>query len=97
MNQLIKITTVPIQYELKVNNARFERRSSQAELEIRRNKGGLSIKSRPVKLNLDSSLCEKLCCSNNNSGCFSGRTERKECALQCNRTISSGRTALIES
>ena len=55
MNQLIKITTEPIQYELKINNARFERQSAQAELEISRKKGGLSIKSRPVKLNLDSS------------------------------------------
>ena len=41
MNQLIKITTVPIQYELKINNARFERQSAQAELEISRKKGGL--------------------------------------------------------
>lgn len=55
MNQLIKITTVPIQYELKISNARFERRSSEAQLEISRNKGGLSIKSSPVKLHLDSS------------------------------------------
>ena len=50
MNQLIKITTVPIQYELKINNARFERRNAQAELEISRNKGGLSIKSRLLNL-----------------------------------------------
>lgn len=55
MKQLINITTVPIQYELKINNARYERRSAEAQLEISRNKGGLSIKSRPVKLNLDSS------------------------------------------
>lgn len=55
MNQLIKITTVPIQYELKINNARLEYSRSKAELEISRNEGGLSIKSRPVKLNLDSS------------------------------------------
>ena len=54
MNQLIRITTVPIQYELKVNNARLEYSRSRAELEISRNDGGLSIKSRPVKLNLDS-------------------------------------------
>ena len=54
MNQLIQITTVPIQYELKVNNARLEYSRSNAELEIHRNEGGLSIKSRPVKLNLDS-------------------------------------------
>ena len=53
MNQLIRITTVPIQYELKVNNARLENSRAKAELEISRNDGGLSIKSRPVKLNLD--------------------------------------------
>ena len=53
MNQLIRITTVPIQYELKVNNARLEYSRAKAELEISRNDGGLSIKSRPVKLNLD--------------------------------------------
>lgn len=55
MDQLIKITTVPIQYELKVNNARLEYSNSKAELEIHKNDGGgLSIKSRPVKLHLDS-------------------------------------------
>ena len=55
MTQLIRITTVPIQYELKVNNARLEYSRAKAELEISRNDGGLSIKSRPVKLHLDSS------------------------------------------
>lgn len=54
MDQLIKITTVPIQYELKVNNARLEYSRSSAELEIHKNEGGLSIKSRPVKLNINS-------------------------------------------
>ena len=38
MNQLIKITTVPIQYELKINNARLEYSRSKAELEISRSK-----------------------------------------------------------
>ncbi|HCT92454.1 MAG TPA: hypothetical protein DF613_13920 [Lachnospiraceae bacterium] len=54
MDQLINITTVPIQYELKINNARLEYHNSKAELEIHRSNGGLSIKSRPVKLHLDS-------------------------------------------
>lgn len=54
MDQLIQITTVPIQYELKVNHARLEYSRSNAELEIHKTDGGLSIKSRPVKLNLDS-------------------------------------------
>lgn len=53
MEQLLKITTIPIQYELKINNARLEYHNSKAEVEISRNSGGLTIKSRPVKLNID--------------------------------------------
>lgn len=54
MKQLINITTVPIQYELKIQNARLQYKSSTAEVEISRDKGGMRIKSRPVKLNIDS-------------------------------------------
>ena len=54
MEQLLQIKTIPINYELKVNNARLERRSSTAELEISRDKGGMHIKSRPVRVNIDS-------------------------------------------
>ena len=54
MEQLLKITTIPIQYELKINNARLEYQNSKAEVEISRNEGGLTLRSRPVKLNLDS-------------------------------------------
>ncbi len=53
MEQLIKITTVPIEYELKINNARTERKSSTAEIEISRTKGGLQMRSRPIKVNID--------------------------------------------
>lgn len=54
MEQLLKITTVPIQYELKINNARLEYSRSDAQLEITRKDGEFTMKSRPVKLNLDS-------------------------------------------
>lgn len=54
MEQLLQIKTIPINYELKVNNARLERNSGTAELEISRDKGGMHIKSRPVRVNIDS-------------------------------------------
>ena len=54
MEQLIKIETVPINYELKVSNAKLERQNGMAELEISKNSGGgLKIKSRPIQLRLD--------------------------------------------
>ena len=44
MYPLIEIKTVPIEIEMKV---------SHAKLEYTRGEGGLSIKSRPIKLNID--------------------------------------------
>lgn len=53
MKPLIEITTVPIQIEMKTTNAKLEYARGTAEMEITRDKGGLSIKSRPIRLNLD--------------------------------------------
>ncbi len=53
MEQLLKITTIPISYELKVNNARLERHNGSAQIEISRDKGGMRIKSRPIQIKLD--------------------------------------------
>lgn len=53
MEQLLQIKTIPISYELRVNNARLERKSGTAEMEISRDKGGMHIKSRPVRVNID--------------------------------------------
>lgn len=53
MEQLLEIKTIPIKYELKVQNASLEYQNSTAEVEISRDKGGMKIKSRPIKLHLD--------------------------------------------
>ena len=53
MGPLIRITTVPISFEFKVNNARLEKRSGTAELNLTRDKGGLRIQSNNIKLSLD--------------------------------------------
>lgn len=53
MEQLLSIKTVPIQIEMKVNPAKLEYARGTAELEINRDKGGLSIQSRPIQLKLD--------------------------------------------
>lgn len=53
MMPLIEITTVPIEIEMKVSHAKLEYTRGTADLEISRGEGGLSIKSRPIKLNID--------------------------------------------
>lgn len=53
MEQLIKIKNVPIAYELKINNAKFERKSGTAEIDVTRTDGGLKIQSQNIKVNID--------------------------------------------
>ena len=53
MKPLIEITTVPIQIEMKTTNARLEYARGTAEMEVSRDKGGLQIKSRPIRVNID--------------------------------------------
>ena len=53
MNQLIEITTVPIEIEMKTSRAQLQYVQGTAELEVSTDKGGLSIKSRPIQLNVD--------------------------------------------
>lgn len=53
MYPLIEIKTVPIEIELKSSPAKLEYTRGTVDLEISRGEGGLSIKSRPIKLNID--------------------------------------------
>ena len=53
MERLIEITRVPIEIEMKTSRAQLQHTRGTAELEISRDKGGLSIKSRPIQLNMD--------------------------------------------
>ncbi len=53
MEQLLEIKTIPIKYEMKVQNASLEYQNSTAEVEISRDKGGMKIKSRPIQLHID--------------------------------------------
>ena len=54
MGPLIEITTVPIEIEMKTTHSHLVYSRGTAEVEISRDKGGLNIKSRPIKLNVDS-------------------------------------------
>ncbi len=54
MKPLIEITTVPIQIEMRTTSAKLEYVRGTAEMEVSRDKGGLQIKSRPIRVNIDS-------------------------------------------
>lgn len=53
MYPLIEIKTIPIEIEMKTTSAKLEYTRATADMEISRERGGLSIKSRPIRVNLD--------------------------------------------
>lgn len=53
MERLIEITTVPIEIQMTVNHARLEYKRSTVDLEVSRDKGGIRIQSKPIRLQLD--------------------------------------------
>lgn len=54
MEPLLRITTIPMKYELKIQNAKLEYKYSRPEVDISRQEGGLYVKSQPTKLHVDS-------------------------------------------
>ena len=53
MYPLIEIQTVPIEIQMKVTNAHLEYARGTAQMEVSRDKGGLQIRSQPIKVNID--------------------------------------------
>ena len=54
MGPLIEITSVPIEIEMKTTSAQMIYSRGTVEMEVSRDKGGLNIKSRPIKVKMDS-------------------------------------------
>lgn len=55
MEQLLRIHTQPLRYELNIQHAQLKWTPAKSDLEISRQPGGLSMNNRPAKLTIDSS------------------------------------------
>lgn len=55
MEQLLRIQTQPLQYELNIQHAQLKWTPKQSSLEISRKPGGLSMNNQPARLLIDSS------------------------------------------
>lgn len=53
MEPLLRITTIPIKYEIKTKKASLEYSHSKAQLVTNREKGSLNIENSPIKVRLD--------------------------------------------
>lgn len=84
MEQLLKITTVPAEYQLKITNAKYERSNGNAELEITRNRGGLHIENTPSKVLIDTSKARSSIKPTTKESIFQFAEKGKQHVDECN-------------
>lgn len=53
MRPLLRITTIPIKYELIITKAKLEYSRSKTQLSTQRQKGGLEMENHPIKAHID--------------------------------------------
>lgn len=53
MEPLLRITTIPVKYELTITKARLEYSKSKAEILTQRKKGNMEIENHPIKAHID--------------------------------------------
>lgn len=88
MGPLIEITSVPIEIEMKTTNAQLLYSRGTAEMEISRDKGGLSIKSRPIKLNIDTFQARSSIRPTTMQSVQQGATRGKQAAYEATATYA---------
>ncbi len=53
MEPLLEIKTIPMSFEMKINKAKYEVATTNATFELKRHKGGIDMRMKPTKLNID--------------------------------------------
>ncbi len=96
MEALLKITTIPMEFELKIHRAKLEYSSSKSQLLTDRIKGGLTIKNRPIKLHLDTYDARNSVCPTTMESVRQAAVKGKSAALEATATYAKEGAMLLD-
>lgn len=98
MEPLLQITSIPITYELKVNNAQLDYVNGKADVEIKNfHNGGFKIKSQPTKLNIDTFECFNSMCPTNTRSIKMAAERGKATAYEATATYAQEGKLLLNA
>ena len=97
MTPLIEIKSVPIEIEMKVSHAKLEYTRGTADLEILRSGGGLSIKSSPIRLNIDTFEARNSVVPTTARSIQDGAEKGKQAAYQATATYAQQGQLLLKA
>ncbi len=96
MESLLKITTIPIEYELKIQKAKLEYSKSKAELDTNRKKGGMTIENRPIKLHIDTYDARNSICPTTMESIRQSAQKGKAAANEATETLAKEGALLLD-
>lgn len=96
MEALLRITTVPMEYEMKIQRARLEYSSSKSDLMINRAKGGLTMENSPIKLHLDTYKARNSICPTTKESVRQSAEKGKSAALEATATYAKESAMLLD-
>ncbi|WP_367569186.1 DUF6470 family protein [Lacrimispora sp.] len=96
MEALLRITTVPMEYEMKIQRARLEYSSSKSDLMINRAKGGLTMENSPIKLHLDTYKARNSVCPTTMESVRQSAEKGKSVALEATAAYAKESAMLLD-
>lgn len=96
MEALLRITTIPMEYEMKIQRARLEYSSSKSDLMTSRAKGGLTIENSPIKLHLDTYKARNSVCPTTMESVRQSAEKGKSAALEATATYAKESAMLLD-
>ncbi len=96
MEALLRITTIPMEYEMKIQRARLEYSSSKSDLMVNRAKGGLTMENSPIKLYLDTYKASNSVCPTTMESVRQSADKGKSAALEATATYAKESAMLLD-
>ncbi|MFT4107899.1 MAG: DUF6470 family protein [Lacrimispora sp.] len=95
MEPLLKITTTPMEYELKIQRARLEYSSSKSEVINNHTKGGFTMENHPIKLHLDTYDARNSVCPTTTESVRQAASKGKSAAMEATATYAKESAMLL--
>ena len=96
METLLRITTVPMEYEMKIQNARLEYSSSKSDLMVNRARGGLTMRNHPIRMQLDTFNARNSVCPTTMESVKQSADKGKSAALEATAAYAKESAMLLD-
>lgn len=96
MESLLRITTIPIEYELKIESAKLEYTRPEALLNMNKEKGGLTIENHPTKLHIDTYDARNSICPTTMESVRQSASKGKTAAYEATASLAKEGALLLD-